>query len=83
MNLLLFLLIGLLVGLVAEKASKASMGLRASLAAGAIGAFLGGFLVPLLGLEATGLAGSIILAAGSAALLVLLTRRFRHRTSPA
>lgn len=79
MNLLLFLLVGLLAGLVVE---RAFVGRRAILGAGVAGAFLGGFLVPLLGLEATGPAGSLALAAAGAVLLAFLARLAR-RDSPA
>jgi uncharacterized membrane protein YeaQ/YmgE (transglycosylase-associated protein family) len=68
-----FLIIGLIAGWLAGKIMKGSgFGLIGDLVIGVIGALIGGFLFPLLGLSASGFIGSLIAAVFGAIVLLFL-----------
>jgi len=71
MNLLWFLLIGVAAGWLASQIMKGGgSGLVSDLIMGVIGSILGGFLFGLLGLSASGLAGSLVTATVGAIVLI-------------
>ena len=78
------LLIGLLAGWLAEKITDSDMGLFRNLLIGVAGAFVGSFLVELIGLR-IGLMfrgwfwGNLIVATLGAVLLIALSRWWRSR----
>ena len=75
MKLIFFLIIGLAAGWLAGEIMKSKRGLLANLGIGVVGAFIGGFLGNLVGLAATGLIGSLILATiGAVVLLWIISR---------
>ena len=77
MGLVWFLLIGLIAGWLAGQIWKGSdFGLLKNLAIGVIGAFLGGFLLRLVGLAAVGLLGELISALIGALVLLWLLQKF-------
>lgn len=76
-NLIIFLLVGLAAGWAASKVMKSRMGIGGYLVVGVIGAFLGGFLLGLLGLSAYGLIGTFIAAFVGAVTLIYLVRLIR------
>lgn len=80
MDLLGFLLIGLIAGWIADMLVKnSSFGLVGDLIVGVIGAFIGGFIFSLLGIDAYGLVGNIIMAVVGAVVLLLLLNAFTRR----
>jgi uncharacterized membrane protein YeaQ/YmgE (transglycosylase-associated protein family) len=73
MGLLWFLIIGLLAGWLAGQIMKGrGMGLLVNLIVGVVGAYLGGFLFSVVGLQATGLIGSLIMATIGAVVLLFI-----------
>lgn len=82
MDLLGFLLIGLIAGWIADMLVKnSSFGLVGDLVVGVIGAFIGGFLFNLLGIDAYGLVGNIIMAVIGAVVLLLILNAFNRRAA--
>jgi uncharacterized membrane protein YeaQ/YmgE (transglycosylase-associated protein family) len=80
LNLFWFLLIGLVAGWLAGQITKGrGFGLVNDLIVGVIGAFLGGILFWLVGLSATGLIGSLIMATVGAIAFLYLLREFKRR----
>lgn len=72
-SLIMFLAIGAVAGWLAGLLMKGrGFGLIGNIVVGIIGAFIGGFLANVLGLAATGIIGSIILATAGAAVLLFL-----------
>ena len=57
-----FLIVGLLAGWIAEKIMSRDQGLLTNLIVGVVGAYLGAFLFSLLGINAGGFIGSLIVA---------------------
>ena len=79
-SLLWFLLIGLIAGWLAGLLTKGrGLGLANDLIVGVLGAFLGGLLFWLIGLSATGLIGSLIMATVGAVLVLFLIRKYGRR----
>jgi uncharacterized membrane protein YeaQ/YmgE (transglycosylase-associated protein family) len=79
-SLLWFLLIGLTAGWLAGLLTKGrGLGLANDLIVGVLGAFLGGMLFWLIGLSATGLIGSLIMATVGAVLVLFLIRKYGRR----
>jgi uncharacterized membrane protein YeaQ/YmgE (transglycosylase-associated protein family) len=79
-NLVWFLLIGLIAGWLAGLLTKGSgLGLVNDLIVGVLGAFLGGMLFWVIGLSATGLIGSLIMATVGAVLVLFLIRKYGRR----
>ena len=74
-----FILIGILAGWIAERVMKRNHGLITNLAVGVVGALLGGFLAGMLGLGASGLIGSLIVATLGAILLLFIVSLVRQR----
>jgi uncharacterized membrane protein YeaQ/YmgE (transglycosylase-associated protein family) len=71
MSLIYFLLIGIVAGWLAGKIMKGrGFGILGNMAVGVIGAFVGGFLLRLLGFSAYGLIGSLITATIGAIVLI-------------
>lgn len=71
MDLIGFLLIGLIAGWIATNFMRGSgMGLVGNLIIGVIGAFVGGFLLRLIGFTAAGLIGQLITATLGAIVLL-------------
>jgi uncharacterized membrane protein YeaQ/YmgE (transglycosylase-associated protein family) len=67
-----FLFVGLLAGFIAEKVLKRDHGLVTNLIVGVIGAYLGGAVFNMLGLDASGLLGAIVVATIGAILLLII-----------
>jgi uncharacterized membrane protein YeaQ/YmgE (transglycosylase-associated protein family) len=79
-NLVWFLLIGLAAGWLAGLLTKGrDLGLVNDLIVGVLGAFLGGLLFWIIGLSATGLIGSLIMATVGAVLVLFLIRKYGRR----
>lgn len=75
MNLMWFLLIGLAAGFLAGKIWKGSgFGLVGDLVIGVIGAFLGGWVLGLLGISFGGTVGLLVTAVIGALLLLWIVR---------
>jgi uncharacterized membrane protein YeaQ/YmgE (transglycosylase-associated protein family) len=72
-----FLFIGLIAGFIAEKVMSRSHGLVTNLVVGVIGAYLGALLFWLIGLQATGFIGAIVVATIGAIVLLALVGWFR------
>lgn len=80
MDLIGFLIVGLIAGWIADMLVKGSnFGLVGDLVVGVIGAFVGGFLFSLVGIDAYGLLGNIIMAVIGAVVLLLLLNAFNRR----
>ena len=77
LSLLYFLLIGLLAGWLASMVMKKSFSLLGYMAVGVIGAFIGGFLLRLLGFGAYGLLADLITAFLGAVILIWLIVKLR------
>ena len=68
-----FLFVGLIAGFIAEKVMSRDHGLLMNLVVGVIGAYVGAFIFSLLGLQAGGLIGALVVATiGAIALLALV-----------
>src|SRR5690606_34283034 len=69
-----WIVIGLIAGWLAEKIMKRDHGLWTNLIVGVVGALLGGFLVNLLGMDASGswIVGIVVATLGAVILLFLL-----------
>ena len=68
-----FLLIGLIAGWIADKLMGRDNTLLMNLVVGVVGAYVGAFLLRLLGLTSTGIVGALIIAiVGSVALLAIV-----------
>lgn len=75
--MLWFLIIGVIAGWLAGQISKGSgFGLVGDMVVGVIGAFLGGFLFNLIGINAYGTIGSIIVATIGAVVFLWVLRMF-------
>ncbi len=80
MDLIGFLIVGLIAGWIADMLVKGSnFGLVGDLIVGVIGAFIGGFLFSLIGVDAYGLLGNIVMAVIGAVVLLLLLNAFNRR----
>jgi len=62
LGLIGFLIVGLIAGYIAEKATGSNHGLLTNLAVGVVGAFIGGFLAGLLGIQMFGFIGALVIA---------------------
>jgi uncharacterized membrane protein YeaQ/YmgE (transglycosylase-associated protein family) len=73
MDVLYVVLIGIAAGWIAGQAMKGrGFGLVGNLIVGVLGAILGGFLLPLVGLKAQGLLGQLVQATVGALVLLFL-----------
>ncbi len=78
-NILIFLLIGLVAGWLAGLITRGyGFGLLGNILVGVIGAFIGGFIFPLLGLSASGFIGQVLFALGGAVLLLIIITLIRR-----
>lgn len=78
MEIVWFLLIGLAAGWLAGQIMKGGgYGLVGDLIVGVIGAIIGGFLFPLVGIHGTGLLGQLLVATGGAVLLIFILRNVK------
>lgn len=78
MAFIVFILIGILAGFLAGKIMKGSgYGLLGNLGIGVVGAFIGGLLFRLVGLNVTGLIGQIIAAVAGAVLLLWVINKLK------
>jgi len=72
-NLVAFLFIGLLAGWLSGLIAKGrGFGLVGNLIVGLVGAFIGGWLFPLLGLSAAGFLSELIMAVAGALVLLFI-----------
>ena len=72
-GLIMFLVIGGVAGWLAGLLMKGrGFGLLGNIVVGIIGSFIGGFLANVVGIAATGILGSILLATAGAAVLLFL-----------
>ena len=80
MNIIFWIIIGGIAGWIAEKVTKSDHGLLTNIVVGIIGAFIGGFLFGLLGIQvAAGIVGSLITATVGALVLLYGLRFVRSR----
>lgn len=78
MNFILWIISGILAGWLTGKIMKGSgYGILGDLFVGLVGAFVGGFLADLLGLQATSWVGQILVAVGGGVVLVWLFRKIK------
>jgi uncharacterized membrane protein YeaQ/YmgE (transglycosylase-associated protein family) len=81
LGLIGFLIVGLIAGYIAEKIHGRSHSLLKNLAVGVIGAYLGGILAWILGLQPTNIIGALIVATLGAVLLLFIVDRLRGSSS--
>lgn len=76
MDILYTIVIGALIGWVAGAIMKTGgqMGLIANIVVGIVGAMIGHFLAPMVGIGATNLIGSLAVSLGGAVLLIIVLR---------
>ena len=76
-NLIWWLLIGLIAGVLASRVMRSGgYGIVGDIIVGLIGAFIGGFLMNLLGLSSYGFLGNLVVAFVGACLFIALLRFF-------
>lgn len=81
MNWLYFILIGLAAGFLAGQILKGrGFGLVGNLIVGVLGALLGGFLAGAIGIGATNIIGTLLIATGGAIVLLLLISLINKKT---
>lgn len=79
-NLIVFLAIGALAGFLAGRImKKPDTDLKKNIILGVIGAFVGGFLFSLIGINAGGLIGSIITATCGAVVVIFAADKLQKR----
>jgi uncharacterized membrane protein YeaQ/YmgE (transglycosylase-associated protein family) len=77
LGLIGFLIVGLIAGYLAEKIHGRSHTLLQNLVVGVVGAYLGGILAWILGLQPTNIIGALIVATIGAILLLFIVDRVR------
>ncbi len=78
-TILIFLLIGLIAGWLAGLITRGhGFGLLGNIIIGGVGALIGGFVFPLVGLEASGFIGQTLFALGGAVLLLIVITLIRR-----
>lgn len=86
MNWIIFLIVGFLAGMIAKAMMPGSReepaGWLLTMLLGIAGAFVGGFVGDALGLAATGIIGSILMAAIGAMVIIALLRLFTSSRRP-
>lgn len=81
LGLISFLIVGLIAGHAAARITGEAHTLLQNLLTGVLGAFLGGILFWVVGLQATGFIGALVVATvGSVLLLYLLDRYGKPKT---
>jgi uncharacterized membrane protein YeaQ/YmgE (transglycosylase-associated protein family) len=79
MNLIVWLVVGGLIGWVASMLMHSPEGILMNVVVGIVGAFIGGWLLPKLGIVlAAGIVGVILTATIGAVVLLLLIRLIRR-----
>lgn len=77
-GLIWWIIVGLVAGWAAGKIMKGSgYGPLVDIALGIVGAVIGGFLLGLVGIQSSGLIGSILVAIFGAVFLIWLSRRLK------
>jgi uncharacterized membrane protein YeaQ/YmgE (transglycosylase-associated protein family) len=74
-----FLIVGLIAGWIAEKVMNRDHGLLMNLLVGVVGAYLGAIIFSLVGIEAGGFFGALIVAAIGAIVLLWIVSLVRGR----
>jgi uncharacterized membrane protein YeaQ/YmgE (transglycosylase-associated protein family) len=77
LGLIGFLIVGLIAGYIAEKIHGRQHTLLQNLVVGVVGAYLGGILAWILGLQPTNIIGALIVATIGAILLLFIVDRVR------
>lgn len=80
MNWIAWILLGAIAGFIAEKVTNNDMGLLLNIVVGLIGSVLGGWLFGMLGINAGGFVGSLIVATIGAILLLMIVGVVRKKT---
>jgi uncharacterized membrane protein YeaQ/YmgE (transglycosylase-associated protein family) len=75
-----FLIVGLIAGWIAEQVMKRDHGLLVNLLVGVVGAYLGAFLFSLIGIEAGGFIGALVVATIGAVVLLAILGMVRRRS---
>lgn len=75
-----FLIVGLVAGWIAEQVMSRSHGLLTNLVVGVIGAYLGAFVFSLLGIQAGGFFGALVVATIGAIALLAIVGAVRSRS---
>jgi uncharacterized membrane protein YeaQ/YmgE (transglycosylase-associated protein family) len=78
LGLIGFLIVGLVAGYIAERMTGRSHTLLQNLLTGVVGAYLGGILFWVLGLQATNIIGALIVATIGAIVLLLIVQRIQR-----
>jgi uncharacterized membrane protein YeaQ/YmgE (transglycosylase-associated protein family) len=78
-NIIWWLIVGLIAGLLASAITRRGGSLLGDIVLGIVGAFVGGFVLSLLGLNTYGTLGTIFAATIGAILLILILRAFTYR----
>jgi len=80
MNFIIWIISGILAGWLTGKIMKGSgYGIIGDLAIGLLGAFVGGFLAGLFGLQATSWLGQIVVAVVGGVVLVWVVRKIKGK----
>jgi len=80
MNILTFLIVGLVAGWLAGVIVKGhGFGVLVDIVIGIIGALVGGFIFPALGLRATGLLEAIVMSMAGAVLFLVVLNLFSRK----
>lgn len=74
-----FLIVGLIAGWVADKVMQRGHGLLENLVVGVIGAYVGALIFWLLGLQATGFIGALVIAIVGSVVLLAIVGAIRRR----
>jgi uncharacterized membrane protein YeaQ/YmgE (transglycosylase-associated protein family) len=84
MDLLAWIIVGLIAGVLASLVVGGGFGIIADIVIGIVGAFIGGWLFSVLGVNTpfSGLAGTIFVAFVGAVVLLLILRAIRGRRAP-
>lgn len=78
LGLISFLIVGLIAGYIAERLTGREHTLVQNLVTGVVGAYVGGILFWVLGLQATNIIGALIVATIGAVVLLLVVGRLRR-----
>lgn len=79
MNFIWFLIIGLIAGWAAGKIMQgSSFGIGGNVIVGVVGAFIGGFLLDLIGFTTYGLVGSLVMSIIGAIVLLFIINMVSH-----
>jgi uncharacterized membrane protein YeaQ/YmgE (transglycosylase-associated protein family) len=82
LGLIGFLIVGLIAGYIAEKIHGRQHTLLQNLLIGVIGAYLGGILAWIIGLQPTNIIGALLVATIGAVLLLFIVDKLRGNSRP-